>query len=240
MAKEIGEPQNEFGRLLRKKREEKGYSSQASLAKATGIRGNDISKYETKGTHPSNRNLAKLNKELDYDFGPIIEKEKMEAKETEQSINNLVLPKKDKSKNLQGNSVIKVVSSSSNQISLNDALGFLNGINRAWIHKEKNPFISFLKESYLVEELDYEFNIKEDYILLRCKNIDRVYLFYDVLGPPTAHDYMKSNNGFLHYIWISCQLSELDQSALINKLFPKGHLHYYNNRLSWIVMKTIV
>ncbi|MGD2352028.1 helix-turn-helix domain-containing protein [Bacillus subtilis] len=64
-----------FGRYIKSLREEKGYSSQRSLAEASGVGNKTIARIENGESGASEETLQKLSKALDVSYEDLIEKQ---------------------------------------------------------------------------------------------------------------------------------------------------------------------
>ena len=125
---------------------------------------------------------------------------------------------------------------SENIISLSKMVIILKKINKSWIIQDNEDIalLEFIRNNeFFIYEHDFSFLFDENYILVRSPSINNS-LTMDSIGWPTAHHY---SSGTYQTVWVNFQLNDHEKVSLLDTLFKKENLHYYNVQLSWLAMK---
>lgn len=125
---------------------------------------------------------------------------------------------------------------SENIISLSKMVIILKRINKSWIihDNEDIALLEFIRNNeFFINEHDFSFLFDENYILVKSPSINNS-LTMDSIGWPTAYHY---SSGTYQTVWVNFQLNDHEKVSLLDTLFKKENLHYYNVQLSWLAMK---
>lgn len=142
----------------------------------------------------------------------------------------------DKKESLITTEIKLIDNKSESIISFGKMISILKKINKSWIIRDNEDIalLDFIRNNeFCINEHDLSFIFDQDYILIRSPAMDNS-LTIDSIGWPTAYHY---SSGTYQTVWVSFQLNDHEKVNLLEGLFKKGNLHYYNVQLSWLAMK---
>lgn len=239
---------SDFGQFLISYRKEHNLS-QKQLARKCNLSEVDICKYESGETRfPNKKNLEKMSKFFDTDLSIYKTRSKKlsysNLKNESTDSNNEIIINAEPIIYLEDDNLKNPITYNTDySLTPKEAIELLEGLTVLW---EINTFSIMIKmiskTQYTIQEIDNQLTLTESYIVIKSKDNKVDPSILNILGPPIVTCFPKESTELYRYqtLWFNSHIPEQIQAKIIKEVFNElDCLHYHNNRLSWLVMKTM-